>query len=308
MTAPIFVDWDANKHAAVWGHQPLRLQHRLHLHPLFSRDGLAKLVQSYPEGKYLLALMGAQGKPKSWRHGTIQGLSGEQVIEAIANGRLWLNLLHVNDVDPRYDALLDEIFADIKAHVPQHQHVRRRFCGILISSPGAQVYYHFDTTGQSLWQIIGGKRVYVYPPTPPLLTFPSLEDVTLYRDEVGIKYEDWYDNYATVQDLHPGQMMHWPLNAPHRIENYDELSVSMTVEYSTDEIWRRTMLNNANGIIRNATKREPRRSIHGPIFWAKTGLYAAVKKAGVLERERRDRQAITFRLDPDKPGHIIDLV
>ena len=37
---PLFTSWNET-HAALWGHRPLRLEHRLHEMPLFSRAALA---------------------------------------------------------------------------------------------------------------------------------------------------------------------------------------------------------------------------------------------------------------------------
>ena len=303
---PIFTSWEP-KHTELWGNQPLRLSHSLHEHELFSRQALARLIESYPPKAYMLVAMGAQGEEKMWREGEIGSLSGEQVIDAIAAGRMWLNLIRVNEIDRRYGALLDDIFAEIEQRVPGYA-TFRRINGILISSPKAQVYYHFDTSGQSLWQIAGGKRVYVYPPVPPFLTQPTLEEVTLYHNEVNIKYEKWYDEYATVMELGPGQMATWPLNCPHRIENWDQLSVSMTVEYQTKEIRRRGLMNSANGILREKFGIVASRNLAGPGYWTKTAMYGAVKKAGLLEGPRSKRRPRTFRLDPSTPGRIIDTV
>jgi hypothetical protein len=144
---------------------------------------------------------------------------------------MWLSLLRVNEVDSRYGELLDSIFDEIQGHIPGY-HTFRRINGILISSPTAQVYYHFDTSRQSLWQISGHKRVYVYPPPSPFLSRQELEEVCLYHNETSIRYEPWYYDYATVFEIGPGQMLTWPLNAPHRVENLG-FSVSMTVEYGT---------------------------------------------------------------------------
>jgi hypothetical protein len=303
---PIFTSWEP-KHTELWGNQPLRLSHSLHEHELFSRQALARLIESYPPKAYMLVAMGAQGEEKMWREGEIGSLSGEQVIDAIAAGRMWLNLIRVNEIDRRYGALLDDIFGEIEQRVPGYA-TFRRINGILISSPKAQVYYHFDTSGQSLWQIAGGKRVYVYPPVPPFLTQPTLEEVTLYHNEVNIKYEKWYDEYATVMELGPGQMATWPLNCPHRIENWDQLSVSMTVEYQTKEIRRRGLMNSANGILREKFGIVASRNLAGLGYWTKTAMYGAVNKAGLLEGPRSKRRPRTFRLDPSTPGHIIDTV
>ena len=295
MTSPIFTSWKP-EHSALWGNVPLRLRHSLHQHELFSRPALARLIEAAPKSNYMLIETGRPNERKLWREGEIGELGGAEVIEAIDNGRIWLNLLRVNEIDPRYGKLLDEIFAELEGHVPGLK-TFKRINGILISSPRAQVYYHFDTAGQTLWQIAGSKRVYLYPAAPPFLTPESLENVTLYNNETGIKYEPWYEDFATCMELKPGDMAQWPLNMPHRIENADELSVSMTIEYYTADIRRRMFVNGANGLLRERLKLSPTRNVSGPAFWAKTAVYAAASKGGLLTRARSKRRPITFQLD-----------
>ena len=304
-SAPVFSQWEP-KHASLWGTQPLCLEQNLHCSPLFSRAALGALIEAYPPEMYNLVQMGVQGDRKLWRYGSIGEATGAQVIEAIAAGRLWINLLRVNEVDHRYRELLDGIFAEVEARVPGYA-TFSRINGILISSPRAQVYYHFDSSGQSLWQIEGTKRVYLYPPVSPFLTPESLEHVALNRDEVGVKYEPWFDDHATVYELRPGQMMHWPLNSPHRVENQDCLSISMTAEYYTRDIRRKQMVNVANGLLREKLGINPGRNISGAGFWSKAVVQAGVRRLRLLEGERKKTHQLTFKLDPLHPGQIIDL-
>jgi hypothetical protein len=297
---PILTQWGPEWHTSVFGHQPIRLEHRLHKHPLFSRDALADLIEQYPEDKYTLVHMGAQGSPrKLWRHGKIGKLSGHAVIDAIEEGRLWINLLHVNEIDSRHQELLDQIYTEIHGHVQAHSPTYKRISGILISSPRAQVYYHFDTTGQNLWQIAGSKRVFLYPATPPFITEELLERCTLYHDETSIPYQPWYDEFATVFDLCPGQMLHWQLNAPHRIENGDELSVSLTTEFYTKQIRRHVFATSGNGLLREVGLR-PQHTLRGPAFYAKVAIFAAAKRSGMLKV--RQKKPISFCLEEGVPN------
>ena len=296
-----------DKHRALFGNQPIRLDHLLHLSPLFSRDALADLIERYPREHYALVHMGAQKERRLWREGEIGGLSGHEVMESIANGRMWLNLRNVKAVDPRFEGLLDAIFGELGEKIPGFK-AHNLGLGILISSPKAQVYYHADLPGQSLWQISGSKRVYVYPPVAPFLTPRDLENIALFNVEVDMPYEAWYDEHAVVFDLEPGQMLHWPLNAPHRVENHDCLNISMTIEYWTDEIARSHKVNVANGLLRHKLGREPRsRRLEGPGFWAKNVLQKAMRDSGWVKQQRKARRPVDFRLDPMRPGAILDL-
>lgn len=290
----IFDPWSAND-IALFGHQPVHLKHNLDRHPLFSRDALADLIERYPEDQYLLVNMGKQGDPKKlWRHGKIGRMSGHAVIDAIEHGRLWINLLRINTIDKRYADLLEQVYAEIHANVPNHPPTYKRIAGILISSPRAQVYYHFDTQGNNLWQIAGSKKVYLYPATPPFVTDELVERITLYHDEPSIPYQPWFDDHATVFDLQPGNMLHWPLNAPHRIENDDALSISMTTEFFTTDIRRHILMSCGNGLLRQVGVR-PRHTMGGPAFYAKAAIFAGVKKSGWLKAKQT--QPTTFHLD-----------
>ncbi|WP_439541980.1 hypothetical protein [Hyphomicrobium sp.] len=306
MSDAIFTNWTDDVTRA-WATEPVRLKHRLHTDPLFSMAGLAELVDRYPREHYSLMQVGAPGERRTWREGEIGKMSGDRVIESIANGRMWLNLRNVSGVDKRFAELRDQLFGEIGERVPGFSAFGCTM-GILISSPKAEVYYHMDVPGQSLWQIHGKKRVYVYPAEPPFRRDEDLERIALYQVEVDIPYNTSYDEHARVFEIEGGEMLHWPLNAPHRVENLDCLNVSMTTEYWTEPIRRSQMINLANGILRHKLGVTPRsRAINGAGFWAKAALQAGVKRAGLLQKARKERRSIEFQLDTERIGAIRDL-
>jgi len=306
MSEPIFTSWE-EKHKSLWSTQPLLLEHRLHTLSLFDNETLARLIESYPRENYSIVLVGERDARKLWREGEIGGLSGAQVIEAIAAGRMWLNLRSVHTVDKRYAELLDQILDEMRARTGIAPIISRN-AGILISSPNAQVYYHADLPGQSLWQIRGTKRVYIYPPVAPFLTPEQIERIILSGVEVDMDYAPWYDEHATVVDLKPGEMAHWPLNSPHRVDNHDCLNVSMTVEYWTDPIRRNVMMNCGNALLRHKLGITPKSyALTGPGFWLKALLQAGAKRSGMLRQQRKAARPVTFRLDPARPGAVINL-
>ncbi len=298
----------APEHAELFGKVPLQLSHSLPSSPLFSMDALAELIERYPREHYSLVHMGEKGSPrKMWREGDIGGLSGRQVIEWIENGRMWLNLRNVKMIDGRYQSLLDKIFQEMGASLPDSPTFNHGL-GILISSPNAQVYYHADLPGQSLWQILGKKRVFVYPNSAPFITGEQLENIALFNLETDMRYENWYDAHARVYDLEAGEMLHWPLNAPHRVENFDCLNVSMTIEYWSEEIRRSHMVNVANGLMRHKLGIAPKtRNLTGPSFAGKAVFQKLLKNSAWLKKERASRRAVDFALDGLNVGQIVNL-
>lgn len=307
MTPKFLTGFDPAKHAAIWGQHTAKVRHSLADHPLFTDDALAELIERTPRAHYNLVFMGAQGAGKAfWRYGEIGNTSGARVIDAVRNGRMWVNLRHVHAYAPAYKDLVDQLFDEQEALVPGFRTLKRT-CGILISSPRAQVYYHADVPGQSLYQIRGVKRFYIYPNTAPFLPPETLEGIVLAETEEEMAYEPWFDEFAEIHDLQAGEMVHWALNGPHRVENHDCLNVSMTTEHTTEATRRAFAMNYANGVMRRRLGIRPQaRHTEGLGFWAKAGLAVAWKKAG-LDRKHRARQMVDFRLSEDRPGEVVDI-
>ncbi|MGD1888098.1 MAG: cupin-like domain-containing protein [Cohaesibacteraceae bacterium] len=292
---------------ALWGKHTVKLNHTLNEHPLFSNEALMSLIDSYPREHYNLTTMAEPGAPKSfWREGEKGAASGADVFDAVANGRIWINMRKVMDVDQRYADVLNEMFEEMAVHVPGFETFKRNM-GILVSSPGAQVYYHCDIPGQALWQVRGEKRVYLYPNTDPFLKQAEMEKVILGETEEEVSYDPWFDRHAEVIDLKPGEMLHWPLNAPHRVENLGMLNVSITTEHYTPEIRKQYAVHYANGVLRSRLgMRNLSPHIDGPMVHAKMALAAAVKSGG-LQRSRTFQRMVDFRVAKNAPGGYEDV-
>lgn len=296
-----------DEHKALWGQHTVQLEHTLHEHPLFQTEALMELIDAYPREHYNLTTMSKPGAPKAfWREGEKGDASGADVFEAVANGRIWINLRRVMDVDSRYRDVLDEMFEESASYVPGFETFKRNM-GILVSSPGAQVYYHCDIPGQALWQIRGRKKVYLYPNTAPFLPEPEMEKVITGETEEEIHHESWFDDYADVIELAPGQMLHWPLNAPHRVENLDMLNVSITTEHFTPEIRKQYAVRYANGILRSRLGLQNLSpDIDRASVYPKMALAAAVKFGG-LQKSKAVQRIVDFRVEKDKPGGFVDI-
>ena len=302
---PVFTGWE-DKHSAVWGQTPVCLTHRLDRHELFANDTLAAVLEAYPREHYQLLQWGDHGERGSWREGEIGKLSGPEILAAIAKGRVWLNLRNLPQVDKRYGELLEQIFDELAERMPGFDTFTRKI-GLLISSPKSRTLYHADLPGQSLWQIRGSKRVYVYPAAAPFMRPEHMEAIALSGVETNMAYQPWYDEHAQVFDLQPGQMLTWPLNAPHRVDNHDCLNVSMTLEYFTPDIRRHHMVTVANGIMRSKLGIRPSSHVTtGPSFWSKAVLQKVLKQTANGDRKRARRQP-EFRLDPGAPEAIADI-
>ncbi|HZP87856.1 MAG TPA: hypothetical protein VFB54_13655 [Burkholderiales bacterium] len=292
------VDWSADELRA-FGVAPVRLHHQLHQHALFSDDHLARILERLERDDYYVNTMNTSRHDlTSRREGEIKGLSGIEVLEAVRTGRIWILVLQPDRLDSAYAALLRQIYDEISNRVPGFRTFHEKMT-LLISSPNIQVYYHADVPGQTLWQVRGHKRVYVYPNKEPFLDQACLEKIVLGEaHEISLPYREEFDRHATVFDLLPGEMLHWPLNAPHRIVNGDCVNVSFTTEHFTAPIRRQYYVNFANGILRHRFGfSQLSQHTSGFSYWAKVGLAAAYKLTG-NHKKRRKLLHVEFAVDP----------
>jgi hypothetical protein len=304
MGQPVFTDFE-QRHADLFGRHTVNLGHRLHQSELFSDGALARLIEATPRSSYHVNTMDVTTHdPRTRREGMIADLTGEQALDAVRKGHIWILLQQPNEIDGAYAALLGDVYAELEARVPGFRPFNKKL-SILISSPSVQVYYHADVPGQTLWQVRGRKRVYVYPNIPPFLPQPGIEKIVLGdAHEISLEYEPWFDEYAEVIDLEPGRMLHWPLNCPHRIVNADCLNVSFTTEHMTEDLRNAYAVNYANGILRRSLGlRELSRPTSGLGLYARLGLAAAYKYSG-LQAQRKSGFKIDFAVDPSAPHSV----
>lgn len=291
---------------ALWGHHDVKLRHRLHERPLFGDEQLGRVLDAIEPHQMAINTMGRGGHDaRTWSYCERGDLSGKQLIDAVRQGRIWINVTSVHNVVPEFGALLDEMFAEIGAQVPEMKVIRRSM-GLLISSPNAQVFYHADVPGQSLWQIRGEKRIYIYPNGEPFLKPKDLENIIRGRTEEEVPYQPWFDAHARVYDLKPGDMLHWPLNGPHRVQNADCLNISLTTEHWTPAIRRHFGVQYGNGLLRSAGYAPRSRSTDGIAAYAKCGLAVAWRLAGQQERQSFKR-VMRYKLDSLEPGFLVPL-
>ena len=306
-TDQIITDWQPH-FPSLWGHHSLALSHRLASSPLFSDDALARLIDKTPREAYHVNYsQKTPGNPPRRREGEIKGLTGHEVLDVVKNGNIWVNLTAPAKTDPAYGQLLDSLYAEFEERVPGFSSYKRNLT-ILISSPNVSVKYHSDVPGQSLWQVRGTKKVYVYPASRPFISQPALEKLILGQlRETDMPYEGWYDDYAEVHMLEAGKMLHWPLNGPHRVVNENMLNVSFTTEHWTDELRKHYAVNYANGFLRSKLGvQKLSQQVTGASYLAKLGL-AGLVKFTPLNPQKKKVYTVDFQVDPAAPEGVRDI-
>lgn len=231
-----------------FGNAVTRHAHDLAGDKLFTDAGLAGLLDRYPREDVGVYTMG-EG-PDSWQRGRLGDISGAELVQAVKAGNLWLNLRGSSARDAYLGDMNWQIFSELKRALPGFIPFRTDLA-LLISSPAARVSYHLDVPRVMLFHVRGRKRIFVYPREAPFIAARDLERVVSEATTEAIPYDRSFDAGAQVFDLVPGDMLSWPQNGPHRIENGPDLNVSLSVEYMTPAALMR-----ANAVLANAWLRE----------------------------------------------------
>ena len=271
MTEPVLIDWNDEKRAE-FRSGVMTARHRLHLAPEFTDLALAALLNRHPRELTDFCTMGDDpADHDSWRAGDPGAMSGSELLDAVRQGKLWINLREAMNTDPVYKPLFDALFAQMKRLNPGYSPLRA-YGGILISSPKAQVFYHSDVSETLLLHVKGRKRFRIYPPRAPWLSDACMENILHKTQTEDVPFDpDWDADAATV-DLTPGDFVAWPLHAPHRVVNLEGLNVSITCEVVTRESVMKNAVMHANGALRRmgVTPRSTRAT--GPEAYAKLAL------------------------------------
>lgn len=292
------------------GAQTVTFQHALCKLDLFTDEGLARVLETYPREEMYIATMEQSAGEGHWRRGTIEGVSGEQVLQAVLRGHLWINLKRPHQHLPEIGTLIKDLFQELSDKTGDATPVWHAG-SILISSPTAFVHYHADCEPNILWHIRGQKRLRVYPPLDTRLTpLNCMEAICAGDTEEELPYDPAFEEHAKIFDLTPGTAVAFPQNAPHRVENLEGLNISLSTEFLTRQARRQLYIMRANRLIRKATGRGPStfrtKGLQGD---AKVALAVAHRLGTKIMRRPPVNYPVqkTFRVDPSAPQGYVDL-
>jgi hypothetical protein len=243
------IDWGNGRFDAR-GQRPLGARHRLSEMDLFSDEGLIDMLDRYPRNRLQAWTMGTDPlRREDWQAVDTTGVSGKDLLAAVKSGRLWYNILRLDLFDKQYRNIVDKLYSEMAEASPGFAPVST-VGTLLLSSPNAMVYYHADGPPTTLFHVRGHKRMWIYPMEERFVSQHMLEEIFGSAMDEEIPYSPDFDKSADVYDLGPGDLVWWPQNAPHRIENLDTLNVSLSTRYHTEASERRKLVYNANRFFR----------------------------------------------------------
>ena len=288
-----------------FGTIPQVSRHSYHERSWFDKPELISLLDQYPR-KWLQAFtMGEDPcQPGDWGCVDIAPeTSGADMWRAVEHGRIWLNITHIEEFNDDYAQLVKGMYEHLGEKCPHLQNPRSDYSTLLISSPGAQVYYHLDAEPNMLWHLRGEKQVWIYPAMDTrLVPQELLEDIYAGEIDENLPFNKSFDELAQSYLLKPGDVASWPHNGPHRIVNRD-MNVSLATSYFTPAIYKRRYTQLANRfVLRQLGVSERSMEEDGPLPALKRFTYRAINKIKPFKRRDRSATYITdLQIDPDSP-------
>lgn len=292
-------------HNQKFGKEPFIVQHDILKTGLFTDEALIKLLDKHPRTHLDVCTMGKDAMyPNKFRTGQVDNIEGRLLLEAAKKGVIWMNLRECMNIHAEYKEVLDQMYGQLADLTGQKSFKARG--GILISSPYAKVPFHCDPTETILWHLRGHKRFYLYPTTREYLPDEAYEKV-LYDLDEDLPYDEIMEAGAKVFDLVDQQMITWPLNSPHRVENVTHC-VSITTEYSSAKSSFKNAVLYTNAFMRKRLNTPGRE-------WAamsrsekviKACVGHVLRKMGALNAYKSE-DVIDFKVDGDVEGFIKDI-
>lgn len=300
----IISDW-TEEHTEKFRKETFRIKHNLLATGLFTDDALIELLNKHPKDQLdVCALDNHPVYEFKFRTGDVRDVDGKTLIEAVKAGKIWMNLRKAMNLHPEYNAVLSQMYGEIASFTGNKPFHARG--GILISSPTAKVPLHFDATETILWHVRGHKKIYFYPQTQDFLPDEYYETLMYHVTEDYLPYDAAMEESAAVYDLYDGDMITWPLNRPHRVQNMS-YCVSVTTEYSTPESTVKNAAMYTNAVLRQKLGLSPSwQSASQPERYIKAGVGKVLRKIGVLDTLKSE-DLVSFKIDKTMPGFIRDV-
>jgi hypothetical protein len=207
-------------------------KHELSGNPLFELESLVELTKRMPDHGEHYWSNGPVAVSNTWSDGTIGRQSLQDTITNIEHNNSIVILKHTEQ---------DEIFAPVLQSVlatmielsgaEMRDDVTIGEVLILVSSPNRITPYHMDAETNFLLQITGDKWFHIFSHTDrTLVTEQEREDFFAVSRNCAV-YRPERQHECNRYDLHAGYGVHVPPCSPHWVQNRDNISVALSVNY-----------------------------------------------------------------------------
>ena len=204
--------------------------HGLAGHPLFQTDALLAQAQAQPDCVHFDA--GDVRVDQRWNTTQPEALTAANTIRNIDNAKAWV-LLKNAERNPDYARLIDRCLAETEELTGHRftQGMRNREMIIILSSPNRVTPYHIDRECNFLVQISGSKTVYTFDGTDRSIVSEEELERFWTVDHNAARYKPASQEKAKPFRLDPGRGLHIPVNFPHWVQNGNNVSISVSINF-----------------------------------------------------------------------------
>jgi hypothetical protein len=225
--------------------------HELARHPLFELPSLVDLTRRMPDHRDTYWSNGNVAVGNSWDVGTAGRHSLQDTIANIEHNNSIVILKHTEQ-DPVFAPVLHNVLQSMidLSGERMRSDVTIGEVLILVSSPGRITPFHMDAEVNFLWQIRGEKTFYIFNQNDrSLVTDVELENFYSVSASLAV-YRPERQADATAYELRQGFGLHLPVTAPHWVQNKDNVSVALSVNYELRSVGRLVELHRFNRKLR----------------------------------------------------------
>jgi hypothetical protein len=216
-------------------------RHKLAGHPVFELSRLMELAQetqsTRPADLYYDA--GTIDVNQRWDSIPRPEFSARDAIQRIEHCGAWIVLKRA-DKNKEYATVLKECMAELQEFTGLNLErvMKVQEVILFITSPKRITTYHIDRECSLLLQIQGDKHISIFDRNDREVL--SEEEIERFWsvDHNAPRYKPELQHHATVYELRPGNGVHIPVNAPHWVQNGDNISVSLNVNFQYRDTMR----------------------------------------------------------------------
>jgi len=216
-------------------HKPFQFEHRLDQHPAFQLPALLKAAERLAQDPKTAGKSHFEsGSPdrNAWFGTRPEGQTIVDAIASIENGKNWVILKRIHE-DPEYREILMQLVPQLSqvSGVDIAKMYYDPTMTIFITSPGRITPYHMDGETNFLAQIHGTKQVYIYDAKNSKILTTEQKEKYWTGNLPKIDYPENLPQGHWQYKLEPGIGVFNPATFPHWLQNGDEVSVSVSINF-----------------------------------------------------------------------------
>jgi hypothetical protein len=238
-----WIDADPMDFRNNFNRKTFELRHELSDHPLLQLSKLAGLAERTLAARPtdLHYNMGSFSVDQSWIQKGPRPFTALEAFERIENSGAWF-VLYKAEKDPEYRELLDHGLGAIKAMIGNHieSKISKQEIIVFVTSPNRITPYHIDRECNFLFQIRGTKTVHVFDGRDKeVISDEEIERFWVWGwNHQQPPYRKDLQNRATSYRFSPGMGAHIPVNHPHWVENDNNVSISLSMNFIFKDRYR----------------------------------------------------------------------